>query len=87
MEALGKYILIKPEKVEEQKSASGLFATAADSQKMRWQNAETIEVGDEVNPKIKKGQRIAYDSAAGHDIKIGEELFRMISERDVALIL
>jgi co-chaperonin GroES (HSP10) len=36
---------------------------------------------------IKKGTKISYDSVQGHDIKIDDVMYRVILERDVALIL
>ncbi len=87
MKALGKYIVIKPEKVEEQVSASGLLLTAADSEGFRYHEAKVLFSGPEVDEAISEGVTIAYDKNAGHPFRIGEDSVRIILERDCALIL
>lgn len=87
MRALGKYMVIKPEKIEEQVSASGLLLTAADSDSFRYHEADVLFVGPEVDENITSGTKIVYDKNAGHPFRIGEDTVRIILERDCALIL
>lgn len=86
MKALGKYILITPEKVEEQVSASGLLMTAADADSFRYHEATVNLIGSDVE-HVKIGDRIAYDKSAGHPYKVNGLMHRVIQERDCALIL
>lgn len=85
MRALGSFIVIKPEKVEEQVSASGLLMTAADTDSFRYHEAKVLLIGESKN--IKVGDLIAFDKSAGHPYKLDGELVRIIQERDIALIL
>lgn len=85
MRALGSFIVIKPEKVEEQVSASGLLMTAADSNSFKYHEAIVLLVGDSKDVKV--GDKIAFDKNAGHPYKLDGEMVRIIQERDCALIL
>jgi len=87
MKAVNKFILISPCEIKEEKSKSGLFITASESVNTRYKDAIVVEPGDAVVESIKKGTRISYDSVQGHDIKINDVMYRVILERDVALIL
>lgn len=87
MKAINKYILISPCEIKEEKSKSGLFLTASESVNTRYKDAIVVESGDAVVDSIKKGTKISYDSVQGHDIKINDVMYRVILERDVALIL
>jgi len=87
MIALGKYLLISPIEQLEEKSASGLLLSATDTSKIRYQEATVVLPGTDVTCKVKKGDKIAFDSGAGHNIKIDGVFYRVILERDIALIL
>jgi len=87
MKALNSFIVVKPLVVEQQKSASGLLLTGAEIVKQRYQEAEVIEASDLVAEHIHKGDVVAYDAVQGHDYRNGEESYRIIQYRDVALIL
>lgn len=87
MQAVNKYILISPCEIKEEKSKSGLLMTASESVNTRYKDAIVVEPGDAVVESIKKGTKISYDSVQGHDIKIDDVVYRVILERDVALIL
>ena len=85
MRALGKYILILPEKKKSEVSASGLTLTAVDSAKHRYQEAVVHLQGEDVDT-VKTGDKIAFDSGAGHDIKLDNVFYRVILERDICII-
>jgi co-chaperonin GroES (HSP10) len=85
MVVLGKYILITPIEAKEEKSTSGLLLSAVDSSKIRYQFANVVQVGVECQ-FVKDGDLVSFDSGAGHEIKLNESFFRMILEKDVALI-
>jgi|APFre7841882793_1041355.scaffolds.fasta_scaffold27693_2 co-chaperonin GroES (HSP10) len=85
MVVLGRYILITPIIVKEEKSASGMLLSAADSSKTRYQFANVKQVGVECQ-YVKDGDLISFDSGAGHEVKLNESFFRLILEKDVTLI-
>jgi co-chaperonin GroES (HSP10) len=88
MEAIGKYIVVKPiDQEQEMLYSSGLLVAASDASKMRYKEAVVISSGSEVYDKIAKDCKISYDSVQGHDIKVGDDIFRVISEKDVILLL
>ena len=87
MVAIGKYILISPCEIKEEVASSGLLLTASESVNSRYKDAVVVEPGSDVVKEICKGAKISYDSVQGHDIKINNIVYRVILERDVALIL
>jgi co-chaperonin GroES (HSP10) len=87
MKALGKYLLISPCDIKEEVSKSGLLLTASESVNTRYKDAIVVEPGADVVDSIKVGTKISYDSVQGHNIKIDDVVYRVILERDVALLL
>lgn len=87
MKALNSFIVVKPREIEQKQTASGLLLTGSETVKQRYQEADVIEVSSLVDEHIKKGDVVAYDAVQGHDYRSGEETYRIIQYRDVALIL
>lgn len=87
MKALNSFIVVKPMVIEQKQSASGLLLTGSEVVKQRYQEAEVIEVSELVGEHIKKGDVVAYDAVQGHDYRSGDDVYRIIQYRDVALIL
>lgn len=88
MEALGNYILIKEVPVEKTERVKGTFQfTDAKLSADKWKNAHVVKVGNLVGYDLKEGSLIVFDSIQGHNITISDQVFRLILERDVALIL
>lgn len=86
MKALGKFILVRPDKdVEDKVTTFGLVMTDLDSKSARYKRATVESVGEDVFFELKEGDYIAYDSVQGHDIEIDNFVYRVISERDVAI--
>ena len=52
MEAVGKYILIKPEEIKVEQSKGGLLLTDKTREDNRYRNAEIISVGSFIHPEI-----------------------------------
>ena len=85
-QAIGKYILVHPDKdVEDKVTTFGLVMTDLDSKSARYKRATVESVGEDVFFELKKGDYIAYDSVQGHDIEIDNVIYRVIAERDVAI--
>jgi len=86
MKAIGKYIIIKPEKEINVTTKGGLILGEKQREDVRYRVAEVINPGSEVSV-IKKGDKIYYDKAAGFNIEIKKEQYKVIKEFDVVIIL
>lgn len=86
MKAVGKYIVIKPEKEKPTKTKGGLILGDTHREDVRYRTAEVLVVGHEVNA-VKKGDKIYYDKASGFNIEIKNEVYKVIKEFDVVIIL
>ena len=86
MKAIGKYIVINPIKEVDTKTKGGLILAESQREDIRYREAEVIEVGNEVN-SLKKGDNIYYDKAAGFNIEIKKEQYKIIKEFDVVIVL
>lgn len=86
MKAIGKYIVIKPEKEINVTTKGGLILGEKQREDVRYRIAEVINPGSDVSV-IKKGDKIYYDKAAGFNIEIKKEQFKIIKEFDVVVII
>tara|TARA_B100000497_G_C7410794_1_gene259054 strand:+ start:338 stop:598 length:261 start_codon:yes stop_codon:yes gene_type:complete len=86
MKAIGKYIVIKPEKEINVTTKGGLILGEKQREDVRYRVAEVINPGSDVNV-IEKGDKIYYDKAAGFNIEIKKEQYKVIKEYDVVIIL
>ena len=86
MKAIGKYIVIKPVKETETKTKGGLILAEAQREDIRYRQAKIKSVGNDVKV-LKAGNEIYYDRAAGFNIEIKKENYKVIKEQDVVIIL
>ena len=86
MKAIGKYIVIDPVKVEEKTTKGGLILAEAQREDIRYRKAKIVTVGSGVEA-LKKGNEIYYDRSAGFNVDINGEIFKVIKEFDVVIIL
>jgi chaperonin GroES len=86
MKAVGKYIVIKPIKEVDVKTKGGLILAEKQREDVRYRRAKVIEPGSEVSV-LKKGDKVYYDKAAGFNIEINKEEYKVIKEHDVVVIL
>ncbi len=86
MKAIGKYIVINPLRETDVKTKGGLILADSQRDDVRYRQAEIINVGNEVS-YIKKGDNIYYDKAAGFNIEIKSDVFKVIKEVDVVVVL
>ena len=86
MKAVGKYIVISPDKQKELKTTGGLILGETHREDVRYRTAKVIVVGSEVNA-VKKNDNIYYDKAAGFNIEIKNKTYKVIKEFDVVIIL
>ncbi len=86
MKAIGKYIIISPIKEDNAKTKGGLILADSHKTDIRYRKAEVIKPGTDVNG-LKQGDKIFYDKAAGFNIEIDKENYKIIKEFDVVIVL
>ncbi len=86
MKAVGKYIVIEPIKEVNTKTEGGLILAESQREDVRYRKAKVVTVGSDVKG-IKKGNEIYYDKAAGFNIELKKETYKVIKENDVVIIL
>ena len=86
MKAIGKYIVIDPIKENNTKTKGGLILAESQREDIRYRRANIVSVGTDVN-KLKVGNEIYYDKAAGFNIEIKKQQLKVIKEHDVVIVL
>ncbi len=86
MKAVGKYIVIDPIKEVNTKTEGGLILSESQREDIRYRRAKIITVGSDVKA-LKKGNEIYYDKAAGFNVEIEKDNYKVIKENDVVIIL
>jgi len=85
MKAVGKFIIVT-EVRESYKSQGGLLLTSEDNIGMRYREGTVVSVGSLVNG-IKKDDVIYYNKVMSHEARIQGELYTVLQEKDVAVVL
>lgn len=86
MKAIGKYIVIKPFAFKTQKTKGGLILSEKEKEDIRYRQAKIKSVGSDVKG-LKAGNEIYYDKAAGFNIELKEDTYKVIQEKDVVIVL
>tara|TARA_Y100001938_G_scaffold31028_1_gene42275 strand:+ start:135 stop:395 length:261 start_codon:yes stop_codon:yes gene_type:complete len=86
MKAVGKYLVINPIKEDNKTTKGGLILAEAQREDVRYRTAKVESVGLDVKA-IKAGNEIYYDKASGFNIEIKGEMYKVIKEQDVVIIL
>jgi len=86
MKAVGKYIVIKPIKESSTKTKGGLILAEQQREDIRYRRAKVVEPGSEVEV-LKKGDEVYYDKAAGFNIELEKEQYKVIKEFDVVIVI
>ena len=86
MKAIGKYVVIEPIKEVDVQTKGGLILAEKQREDIRYRRAKVIEPGTEVEV-LKKGDEVYYDKAAGFNIEIKKEQYKVIKEQDVVIVL
>ena len=86
MKAIGKYVVIEPIKEVDVQTKGGLILAEKQREDVRYRRAKVIEPGSNVDV-LKKGDEVYYDKAAGFNIEINKENYKVIKEFDVVIIL
>jgi len=86
MKAIGKYIVIEPHNESTTKTKGGLLLAESQREDIRYRRAKVIKPGTDVDV-IKKEDEIYYDKAAGFNIEINKESYKIIKETDIVIVL
>lgn len=86
MKAIGKYIVISEIKEDIKKTEGGLLLAENHREDIRYRTAEVQSVGTEVKG-IEAGDKIYYDRIAGHNIELNDNVYKVIQEIDVIIVL
>ena len=86
MKAIGKYIVIEPIKEVDVQTKGGLILAEKQREDVRYRRAKVVEPGSDVSV-LKKGDEVYYGKAAGFNIEIKKEEYKVIKEFDVVIIL
>ena len=86
MKAVGKYIVIEPIKEVNSTTKGGLILAEKQREDIRYRRAKVIKPGSDVQV-LNVGDEVYYDKAAGFNIEINKEPYKVIKEHDVVIIL
>jgi len=86
MRAVGKYLVIDPIKEVDTTTKGGLILAEKQREDIRYRRAKVVEPGSDVT-LLKTGDEIYYDKAAGFNIEIKKEQYKVIKEQDVVIVL
>ena len=86
MKAVGKYIVIDPIKDAEVKTKGGLLLAEKQREDIRYRRAKVVEPGSDVKA-LKTDDEVYYDKAAGFNIEIKKEQYKVIKEQDIVIVI
>lgn len=86
MEAIGKFIIITELKEDIKKTKGGLLLAENHREDIRYRKAKVVSPGSNVEG-INIDDEIYYDRFAGHNIEIKDNIYKVIEERDVIIVL
>ena len=86
MRAIGGYLVIRDIKEKPTKTKGGLLLTDKIKEDIRYRQGFVKSVGELVQG-VKDNDKIYYDKHAGVKIEIDEEIFLVIKQQDVVIVL
>ena len=86
MRAIGKYIVISPIKETETKTKGGLLLAESQREDIRYRRAKVVEPGSDVKI-LKTDDEVYYDKAAGFNIEIKKQRYKVIKEQDIVIVI
>jgi co-chaperonin GroES (HSP10) len=84
MKAIGKYIIIDPDKIKHETTSSGFILNEKNKESIRYKDATIISVGELIGDKLVSGDRVKYDRHAGHSL---DDKYLVIKLEDIAVKL
>ena len=86
MQAIGIYLVIKEIKEKPTKTKGGLLLTEKLKEDIRYRKGIIKSVGELVKG-VKAGDSIFYDKHAGFNIELDKEIYLVIKQQDVVIVL
>ena len=86
MRAIGKYIVIEDIKIEDSKTKGGLLLAESHREDIRYKRGKVLNIGTDV-VGVKDGDDIYYDKQAGFKLEIKKDIYKVIKEHDVVIVL
>ena len=86
MKAVNNYIIIEPIKEVNSITKGGLMLAEKQREDVRYRRAKVIKPGSDVL-LLKKDDEVYYDKAAGFNIEIEKEQYKVIKEQDIVIVL
>jgi len=86
MKAVGNYLVIEEVKQKPTKTKGGLLLTDKIKEDIRYRQGVVKSVGSLVQG-VKADDNIYYDKHAGFNVEIDENIFLVIKQQDVVIIL
>jgi len=87
MKAIGRNIIIKKKKEDNvKKTDGGLMLTGTQRVDVRYKEGKVLYCGDDVKG-IEEGKTIFYDKNASHRLEVDKEVFYVIRDVDVVVVL
>ena len=86
MKAVGNYLVIEEVKQKPTKTKGGLLLTDKIKEDIRYRQGVVKSVGSLVQG-VKTNDKIYYDKHAGFNIEIDEDIFLVIKQQDVVIVL
>ena len=86
MRAIGNYLVIQEIKEKPTKTKGGLLLTDKIKEDIRYRQGVVKSVGSLVQ-SVKANDNIYYDKHAGFNVEIDENIFLVIKQQDVVIVL
>jgi len=86
MKAVGNYLVIEEVKQKPTKTRGGLLLTDKIKEDIRYRQGVVKSVGSLVQG-VKTNDNIYYDKHAGFNVEIDENIFLVIKQQDVVIVL
>jgi len=86
MKAVGNYLVIEEVKQKPTKTKGGLLLTDKIKEDIRYRQGVVKSVGSLVQG-VKTNDNIYYDKHAGFNVEIDENVFLVIKQQDVVIVL
>tara|TARA_R110002020_G_scaffold397082_1_gene607220 strand:+ start:1459 stop:1719 length:261 start_codon:yes stop_codon:yes gene_type:complete len=86
MKAVGIYLVVLELKEKPTKTKGGLLLTDKIKEDIRYRKGIVKSVGEMVQG-VKTGDEIYYDKHAGFNVEVDEDIFLVIKQQDVVIVL
>jgi len=86
MKAVGIYLVVLELKEKATKTKGGLLLTDKIKEDIRYKKGIVKSVGEMVQG-VKTGDEIYYDKHAGFNVEVDEDIFLVIKQQDVVIVL